>query len=426
MQAIFLSFLGAFARCIILIKKPYIIGVTGTVGKTTITSHIATLLRKEYAEASVRISPYHYNGEFWLPLSIIGAKTGGKNLFLWILVFFRFLIQCVRPYPRYLILEYGIDHPGEMDFLLSIAVPDIGILTPVTPNHLEQFGTFEAYKKEKLLFTKKAKKLISHESHRQYIDREAIYYSMGGMSDIDASHLEISVEGVHAQIHLKKKNYPLFVPAFWAYQVENILPLYGIADMLHIDPEHVNKYSAWYLPEPGRSSILSGLNGSTIIDGSYNGGFESLCRGIDSILPFCARHRIICFLGDMRELGDHTAKVHSDLAQYIQDHVERHHDVQFFLVGPLMQKYVAPLIHESYPTQTSLSSRTLGMSIRDLLTLKDERPTIIYVKGSQNTIFLEEGIKHFLKHKKDESLLCRQSSEWMKKKDEFFKNLPKT
>lgn len=91
-------------------------------------------------------SSYHYNGEFGLPLSIIGAKTGGKNPFRWIFILFLGFTRCVTSYPKYLILEYGIDHPGEMDFLLSIAIPDIAIISSVSPNHLEQFVTFASYR----------------------------------------------------------------------------------------------------------------------------------------------------------------------------------------------------------------------------------------------------------------------------------------
>jgi UDP-N-acetylmuramoyl-tripeptide--D-alanyl-D-alanine ligase len=55
-----------------------------------------------------------------------------------------------KPYPKYLVLEYGIDHPGEMDFLLSIAEPDIVVISPIEPNHIEQFGSYESYRAEKL------------------------------------------------------------------------------------------------------------------------------------------------------------------------------------------------------------------------------------------------------------------------------------
>ena len=207
MQTFFLSFLAFFARLIIHIHRPFVIGVTGTVGKTTISTHIAKYLSLLYGEKNVLISPYHYNGEYGLPLSIIGAKTGGKNPFLWIGVFLIALSRMIRPYPRYVVLEYGIDHPGEMDFMLSIVIPDIAIISVVTPNHLEQFGSLENYRTEKLRITRDTPKIIAHESLRPYIEKDALYYGTGSMSDIDASHFHATLEGVSADIHVEKSTY---------------------------------------------------------------------------------------------------------------------------------------------------------------------------------------------------------------------------
>lgn len=368
-------------------------------------------------------SPYHYNGEFGLPLSIIWAKTGWRNPFLWLYVFLRAITRCFWTYPKYLILEYGIDHPGEMAFLLSIAKPDIAIISPVTENHLEQFWTLAKYRSEKLLLLKGAKYVIAYEGLRQFIDQDALYYSMGWMSDIDASRMEMTISGVNAEISLKKDTYHIHIPAFWAYQVENVLPLYGIADIFSLDPGHISDCSWEFLPEPGRSSILRGKGESVIIDGSYNWGLESLSRGIDSIIPFSTTHRIICLLWDMRELWSHSKKIHTDLAHYILDHVDARHDIQFFLVWPMMQEYVFPHISRKFPTYHSLSSRVLWKKIQGIVLEKEHKKTIIYVKWSQNTIFLEEWIKQFLAHAKDESLLCRQTKDWIRKKDVFFAEL---
>lgn len=79
-----------------------------------------------------------------------------------------------------------------MDFLLSIAVPEIAIITEVAPNHLEQFGTFDLYRKEKLKITRQAKHLIIHDTLRDALERDAFYYGTGAMSDLNASHINIS------------------------------------------------------------------------------------------------------------------------------------------------------------------------------------------------------------------------------------------
>lgn len=82
----------------------------------------------------------------------------------------------VSKYPKFLVLEYGIDHPGEMDFLLDIAVPDIAIITEIMPNHIEQFGDLATYRNEKLKILNGSKQIIAHDTLRPYIDKEALYF----------------------------------------------------------------------------------------------------------------------------------------------------------------------------------------------------------------------------------------------------------
>jgi UDP-N-acetylmuramoyl-tripeptide--D-alanyl-D-alanine ligase len=192
MQKIILSLLAFFARALIRWHKPIIIGVTGTVGKTTVTAHVHAYLARMMQSESIGYSRDHYNGEYGLPLTIIGAKTGGNNPLKWIWVFIVAISQFFRSYPRYLVLEYGFDHPGEMDAMLDIAIPDVAIITEIAPNHIEQFGTFDLYKKEKLKIVARARELIIHDSLRNSVEREALYYGIGAMSEIDASHIEIT------------------------------------------------------------------------------------------------------------------------------------------------------------------------------------------------------------------------------------------
>ncbi len=424
MKHILLPLLAFFSRLIIARHRPYIIGVTGTVGKTTITTHIAHLLSRELGSKNVGYSLYHYNGEYWLPLTIIGTHTPGRNPFLWVWVFVVALSRLIRPYPRYLVLEYGIDHPGEMEFLLSIVTPDIAVLTPVEPNHLEQFGSLEHYRNQKMMLIEHTSTRIIHESLRQYVELEAFYYSLGALSDIDASHIEMGITGTRAVIHYDKKDYPISLPAIGAFQIENLLPLYPIADILAIDPTHIAEYAAHGAPESGRSIILSGVHDSTIIDGSYNGGYLSLREGIVSMRSFVHSHRILFLLGDMRELGQVSRDIHEQLAHEISDLIPHESCVSFYLVGPMMRDYIAPILESHFTVITSLSSRELGEKIAQDIK-KNKTDTIIYAKWSQNTIFIEEGIKSLLKNPEDVMNLPRQTPSWLVKKEAFFKSLEK-
>ena len=82
----------------------------------------------------------------------------------------------------------------------------------------------------------------------------------------------------------------------------------------------------------------------------------------------------------MRELGEHTESMHHSLVAYITEHVDEQHDVEFFLVGPYMEKYIVPSLQKKYPTYHSLSSRKMGETIRKILSDDEKKPTIVYVK----------------------------------------------
>jgi UDP-N-acetylmuramoyl-tripeptide--D-alanyl-D-alanine ligase len=424
MQKIILSLLAFFASSIIRWHKPMIIGITGTVGKTTVTAHVHTYLARMMPTEAIWYSPDHYNGEYGLPLTIIGAKTGGKNPLKWIWVFVIAISQFFRSYPRYLVLEYGIDHPGEMDFLLSIAIPDVVIITEIAPNHIEQFGTFDLYKKEKLKIITHARELIIHDSLRNLVEREAIYYGTGAMSEIDVSHIEITPTGTQARVHFAHRDYDVSVRAFGGFHIVNLLPLYALSEIYGLSADGVALYARLAHGEPGRSSILEWVGWSTIIDGSYNWGYLALHAGIASMRSFSTSYVLVFILGDMRELGNETESLHKRLAEEIVELLpHKSENIQFFLVWPYMREHVLPILDKRFTVTSSLSSREVGHGVKKILSKASQKSSIVYVKWSQNTIFLEEAIEVLLKNPSDTIKLCRQSPEWKRKKEEFFKSL---
>lgn len=122
------------------------------------------------------------------------------------------------------------------------------------------------------------------------------------------------------------------------------------------------------------------MKNSFIIDGTYNGGFESLCRGVDSVLPFLASHEIVFFIGDMRELGESTESIHKEFAHYFCMKIHPGDRVHIVLVGPLMHQYVFPLLQKKeYQVHHFLSSRDAGKKLHEILS-QTEHPAIVYAK----------------------------------------------
>ena len=149
--------LAYFARKIIAKYNPLVIGITGSVGKTSTRHAIAAALSAKY---NLREPVKNYNNEIGIPLTIIGARgIDESNGFVsrklgWVRVFAKAATVWLLPqnYPKLLVLEYGIDHPGDMDVYLAIVKPQIAVLTTIGISHKEFFKSEEeiAFEKGKM------------------------------------------------------------------------------------------------------------------------------------------------------------------------------------------------------------------------------------------------------------------------------------
>ena len=130
--------------------QPGIIAVTGSVGKTSTKDAILTVLSPH---RSVRATTRNFNNEIGVPLTILSADKEIKGRLFWPRVIFMSLLRLIfrMRYPELLILEYGVDKPGDMKYLLDIARPQIGVVTAIgeIPVHVEFFSGPEALAREK-------------------------------------------------------------------------------------------------------------------------------------------------------------------------------------------------------------------------------------------------------------------------------------
>ena len=113
--------LAVLARAIIKKYQPQIIGITGSVGKTSTKQAIFKVLALKF---NVRQNIKNYNNEIGLPLTTIGAGSGGRSVWGWLGVFMRGLVLLAwrdKNYPKILVLEMAVDRVGDMKYLTDLA-----------------------------------------------------------------------------------------------------------------------------------------------------------------------------------------------------------------------------------------------------------------------------------------------------------------
>jgi len=138
----------------VLRRSKTVIGVTGSIGKTSTRLAIAQVLQAQF---KVQTSTQNFNTPFGLIFSILAIEMGGHSTWSWLKVVISALFKKL-PNPDVLVLEFGVDKPNDMSELVDIAKPRIVVLTPIAPVHLgdQQFGDLIEIRREKLRLITKA------------------------------------------------------------------------------------------------------------------------------------------------------------------------------------------------------------------------------------------------------------------------------
>lgn len=411
------------AKLILLKYKPFVVGITGSVGKTSTKEAVFSVVSAKF---NARSSEKNYNNEFGLPLTIIGAESPGRSLFGWCAVMFKALGMVVfkKNYPKALVLELGVDRPGDMDYLNSIVKYDIGIVTMVGPSHLEFFSSVEAIRKEKEKLVANVKKggwaIVNYdnkdskkigENCRSKVFSYAIFEKAKvGAQEIDLSFKDGQLAGTSYKLSYDGSTVPVLLPniiGMGGVYASLAAACVGVAlDMNLVDIANCLRHTK---PPRGRMNIIPGIKNTLLIDDTYNSSPQSsmsaldLCREVP-LEPGAKRWAV---LGDMLELGPYTEEGHEavghHLAQSKTDVLvvvgERSRDIARGARGAGMSD--ERIFHFDAPGAA-------GRFIQDKMRAGD----LLLIKGSQGAR-MEKIVKELMAEPlRAEELLVRQDKEW--------------
>lgn len=411
-----LKFLEPLVRFKLKRTRPKIIGITGSFGKTSTKEAVYSVLKTRW---SVYRSPKSLNTEIGLLLSILEQPSGFSSPLKWIKILAgAFLNALFGKAYDFLVLEYGADKPGDIQYLISVVKPDIAILTHISSVHQAE-GQFkneeEVFNEKKHLALGLNEKgiaiLNADDKFIKTLDgklKSKIFW-FNSAHGIHADGLKDLASGFSATIHMGSQNESADFKVPGTYHVDIFLPalLCGILNGISLK-EGLSALKSFQLP-PGRMSIIQGRHGSTILDGSYNASPETVKQALILLKNFPGKRKI-AVIGNMNELGKQTEAAHREIAREIGDWLD-----ELIAVGELAHITADECLKKGFPRSKIKILLTPEEAGEYLNSKKLTEGDVILFKGSQNRVRLERAIKMMMADPAQaKNLLCRQEPEWQK------------
>ncbi len=407
------------AKRLIAKKKLKVVAVTGAVGKTSTKLAIATVLEQKYR---VLAHPGNFNSDISLPLSLFNLDVPRilANPFgwLWRLIQMERSIRGGYPY-RVVVLELGTDHPGEIPHFMRYLQPDIGVVTAVAPEHMENFASLDEVAKEELALAAGSKQIVANcddipvRYRHKYVDTHAhhFYYGLGKEANFG---LELGktdpLEGTNGSL-IKDGHAQIIGVAFalhGRHAARAAAAAYGVASLMGLNREQIEKGVAALRPAPGRMNVLGGLNGSVIIDDTYNSSPEAAAAALDVLMRANVAGRRIAIMGSMNELGAESPRYHREVGELCAS-VDL-----LFTIGNLANEYLGPAAVRAGLDPAAWKPADSPYAMGEFLAVMLKAGDVVLAKGSQNGVFAEEAVKLILANPADINQLVRQSPAWLK------------
>ncbi len=403
-------------------KQPKIIAITGSVGKTSTKDAIYAAIRNNtYARKSEK----SFNSEIGVPLTVLGLPNAWSNPLMWIrnVVDGFFTAFFSRSYPEVLVLEVGIDRPGDIERLARWVKPDIVVLTrlPSVPVHVEYFGSPEAVAEEKMKLAGALKPdgvLIYNnddmaiQSYLPTVLQRQVGYGRYLETNFTAREDRIVYRddvpvGMEFSLEHLQQKYRVFIQdTVGVQQAYSSMAALAVADELSIPiSAAVESLQALKVPS-GRMRLVAGIKGTTIIDDTYNSSPTACEQSLQTLGEIKYAKRKIAVLGDMLELGRFSSDEHKRIGSLVPVSA----DILFTVGVRAKQMAEAALVagmSEKHIFQYDDAAKA-GVELQAILHAGD----VILVKASQG-IRAEQIVEEVMAEpEKAEELLVRQDSSW--------------
>ena len=274
-----------------------VIGITGSVGKTTTKEMTACLLARSFHTARTE---GNHNNNLGLPMTILDMPDDTEVA----------------------VLEMGMNHFGEMAYLTSIARPDIAIITNIGTSHIGNLGSQEMICQAKLEILEglRAGGTVVLNGDDPFLSavsvpdqfRRCTFGIENPDTDVSAENIRLTAEGSAFDIAFAGERYPAEIRLAGRHNIANALAAFAAGVTGGVPPQKAAAALAGVEPEGMRQRLLT-LGGCTVIEDCYNANPDSMRAALRVLREYKGRH--VALLGDMLELGDFSKAEHRRIGE---------------------------------------------------------------------------------------------------------------
>lgn len=278
-----------------------VIGVTGSVGKTSTKDIIASVMSRKYKTLKTE---GNYNNEIGLPLTILKLRDHEAA-----------------------VIEMGMSALGEISLLTKIAKPTTAVITIIGSSHIGELGSRENILRAKLeilegldsngsLIINNDNDLLHKWNKNNTDDHKHITYGIENKSMLMAKNIKVKKESSTFEIVYDDKTYNITVPVGGQHFIYNSLCAICVGIKYGIEIEEIIKGIAEFKLTKRRMEVIKNSNNITIINDSYNASYESMKAALEYISKIEANKKI-AVLGDVLELGEFSKQMHENIGEEV-------------------------------------------------------------------------------------------------------------
>lgn len=278
-----------------------VIGISGSVGKTSTKEMIASVLGAKF---NVLKTQGNFNNELGVPLTLFGLEE----------------------HHQVAVVEMGISDFGEMTRLSKMVKPTACVITNIGDCHLENLidrnGVLKA-KTEMFIHRSKGASIFLNgdDNHlatvAQVDNTKTVFYGITNKNSYYGDNIDNQgIQGIKCTLCTPKNRIDVTIPAIGTYMVANALVAVAIGEQLGMTAEEIAKGVESYKTVGSRDGVIQSQY-ITIIDDCYNANPVSVKGGIDTLVNL--KGRKVCILGDMKELGTNSKQLHCETGEYAKN-----------------------------------------------------------------------------------------------------------